>query len=96
MIEEYLTELEKAYYDNNETFYENIIVVGHSLGGGLAKIFGKLIGKKAISLSGPGMNAFHSLWEFKGNSSKFELTSVDIVPDQDPIPRVELSRWDYL
>ncbi len=91
MIEEYLTELKTVYYKNNETFSDNIIIVGHSLGGGLAKIFGKKIGKKAISLSGPGINAFNSLWEYKGNISEFGLTTIDIIPDLDPIPRVELS-----
>lgn len=91
MIEEYLTELENVYNKNNETFCDNIIIVGHSLGGGLAKIFGKKIGKKAISLSGPGINAFNSLWNYKGNISEFGLTSIDIIPDLDPVPRVELS-----
>ena len=91
MIEEYLNELKTVYEENSNLFYDNIIIVGHSLGGGLAKIFGKLIGKKSISLSGPGMKAFQNLWEYKGNSSNFDLTTVDIVPDSDPIPRVELS-----
>jgi len=91
MIEEYLTELETVYYKNNETFNDNVIIVGHSLGGGLSKIFGKKIGKKVISLSGPGINAFSSLWNYTGNISEFSLTTIDIIPDLDPIPRVELS-----
>jgi len=91
MIQEYLDELKFAYNNMNDTFSDNIIVVGHSLGGGLAKIFGKLIGKKSISLSGPGMNAFKSLWQYKGNNSDFDLTTVDIIPDHDPVPRIELS-----
>ena len=93
MVEKYLEELKNAYDDekNKKKFYENIIVVGHSLGGGLAKIFGKMIGRKAISLSGPGINAFHSLWKNNGNNSNFELNSVDIVPNLDPVPRVEIS-----
>ena len=91
MIEEYLNKLKEVYYKNIDSLNENIIVVGHSLGGGLAKIFGKIIGKKAISLSGPGMNAFNFLWNYKSNTSDFQLTSVDIVPDSDPVPRVELS-----
>ena len=93
MVQEYLDKLLKVYNDENnkKTYYENIIVVGHSLGGGLAKIFARMIGKKAISLSGPGINAFHSLWKYKGESSNFELTSIDIVPDSDPVPRVEIS-----
>ena len=50
-----------------------------------------MIGKKAISLSGPGINAFHSLWKNFGNSSNNELNSIDIIPDLDPVPRVEIS-----
>ena len=91
MIEEYLKELETVYDKNCKTSTDNVIIVGHSLGGGLAKIFGKKVGKKAISLSGPGMKAFGSLWKYKENISEFSLTTIDIIPDLDPIPRVELS-----
>ena len=94
LIEEYLDKLKNAYLAavNNSIINDNdnIVLVGHSLGGGLAKILGKLLGKQAISLSGPGINAFHSLWDSKGNS-RFELTSIDIVPDSDIVPRVEVS-----
>ena len=94
LIEEYLRKLTDAYKNavNNSMINDNdnIALVGHSLGGGLAKILGKLLGKQAISLSGPGINAFHSLWNSKGNS-RFELTSIDIVPDSDIVPRVEVS-----
>ena len=91
MIEKYLEELKAAYINNKKTFFNDTIIVGHSLGGGLAKILGKIFGRKAIALSGPGINAFNSLWEYEGNITGFELTTVDIVPDSDPIPRVELS-----
>ena len=70
---------------------KNVVFVGHSLGGGLAKIIGKIVGRDSVSLSGPGINAFHSLWKYTGNSTYFELTSVDIIPDLDLVPRVEIS-----
>ena len=66
IIEEYLVELNSAYYkyiNTSNSNNKNIVLVGHSLGGGLAKILGKKVGEKAISLSGPGINAFHSLWK---------------------------------
>ena len=69
----------------------NVVIVGHSLGGGLAKLFGRYIGKQAISLSGPGINAFHSLWNYKGTSENFAISSIDLVPDMDLVPRVEVS-----
>ena len=89
MVEEYLNELLEAI--QNKTFSENIVVVGHSLGGGLAKIFARIIAKKAISLSGPGINTFHYLFKYQENTENFELTSVDIVPDYDLIPRLGIS-----
>ena len=91
IIDDYLEELIKAYKENEHTFNDNVIIVGHSLGGGLAKIFGRLIKKQAISLSGPGVNAFHSLWEYKGDSDNFELTAIDLIPDMDLVPRVDIS-----
>ena len=70
LIEEYLRKLTDAYKNavNNSMINDNdnIALVGHSLGGGLAKILGKLLGKQAISLSGPGINAFSFFMEFKG------------------------------
>ena len=61
------------------------------MGGGLAKLFGRIIGKQAISLSGPGINAFHSLWNYKGKSENFGMSAIDLVPDKDLVPRVEVS-----
>ena len=37
VIDEYLKALLKAYNDNKPNFKSNIIIVGHNLGGGLAK-----------------------------------------------------------
>lgn len=89
-IQKYLDQLTTAYNKRFSNSKENIVIVGHSLGGGLAKLLGRLVGKKAISLSGPGINAFHSLLNATGNKN-FELTSVDIIPDLDLVPRVEVS-----
>jgi len=93
VVEKYLDQLKTAYYNINNTksFEKNVVFVGHSLGGGLAKIIGKIVGRDSVSLSGPGINAFHSLWNYTGNSTYFELTSVDIIPDLDLVPRVEIS-----
>ena len=91
VIDEYLKSLTEAYNNNTHTFYKNVIIVGHSLGGGLAKLLGRLLNKQAISLSGPGVNAFHSLWGYEGNSENFEISAVDLVPDMDLVPRVEVS-----
>ena len=91
IIDKYIHLLRKAYVKNRHNFHQNVIIVGHSLGGGLAKILGRFLKKQAISLSGPGMNAFNSLWEYKGDSEYFGISSVDLVPDMDLVPRVEVS-----
>ena len=89
IVDKYLNDLVDAFEKNNYT--QNVIIVGHSLGGGLAKIMGKYKSKQALSLSGPGMNTFHSLWKYEGISEYFDLTSIDIIPDLDLVPRVDIS-----
>ena len=91
VINGYLEDLKEAYYENFPSFYPNIIITGHSLGGGLAKLLGRLLNKQALSLSGPGVNAFHSLWGYEGFSENFEISAIDLVPDMDLVPRVEVS-----
>ena len=91
IIDNYLKDLLNAYNNNKSKFKKNVVIVGHSLGGGLSKIFGRFLGKQAISLSGPGVNAFHSLWEYEGSSENFEISAIDLVPDMDLVPRVEVS-----
>ena len=91
IIDGYLNDLLYAYNKNKSKFKKNIVIVGHSLGGGLSKIFGRFLGKQAISLSGPGVNAFHTLWEYEGSSENFEISAIDLVPDMDLVPRVEVS-----
>ena len=59
-------------------------------------MFGRYIGKQAISLSGPGINAFHYLWNYEGTSENFEISSIDLVPDMDLVPRVEISNGTIL
>ena len=91
VINGYLEDLKDAYYKHYPSFYKNIIITGHSLGGGLSKLLGRLLNKQAISLSGPGVNAFHSLWGYEGFSENFEISAIDLVPDMDLVPRVEVS-----
>ena len=91
VIDSYLKDLEKAYNDNYKSFYNNVVIVGHSLGGGLAKLLGRFLGRQAISLSGPGINAFHTIWGYEEQNKNFEISAVDLVPDMDLIPRVEVS-----
>ena len=91
IVDDYLSNLKHAYAKNEGNFADHVVIVGHSLGGGLCKILGRLLKKQAISLSGPGVNAFHSLWGYEGKSENFEISAIDLVPDMDLVPRVEIS-----
>jgi len=92
IIDDYIKVLNKTYNNISKEFdNNNVIIVGHSLGGGLSKILGKMVKKPSISLSGPGANAFHSLWGEDGISDNFDITTIDLVPDMDLVPRVEVS-----
>lgn len=91
IIDDYLALLLKAYSENVYNFHKTVVIVGHSLGGGLAKILGRFLKKQAISLSGPGMNAFNSLFEFGGKNENFGISNIDLIPDMDLVPRVEVS-----
>ena len=91
IIDKYMKDLKDAYVENEYSFFNNVVIVGHSLGGGLAKLFGRFMGKQAISLSGPGINAFQSLWNYEKSSENFEISAIDLVPDMDLVPRVEVS-----
>ena len=57
-------------------FEKNVVIVGHSLGGGLNKILAKIRKKQAISLR---INAFNSRWTKEGNSVNFDLSLIDLV-----------------
>ena len=94
VIKDYLDKLQKAY-NKRKRSYKNIITVKHSLGGGLAKLLGRIVKKQAISLSGPGINAFHSLFKYEGKSENFGITGIDLVPDLDIVPRVEISGGNF-
>ncbi len=94
VIDESIRKLIDVYDKNDLDKYGNYLMfVGHSLGGGLAKIMGKIKNKQAISLSGPGVTAFVDYWkdEMQGTAKNFELTEIDIIPDMDLVPRVEVS-----
>jgi lipase ATG15 len=92
IVKDYIDVLKKAYNNSSKEFEKNnVVIVGHSLGGGLSKILGKMVKKPSISLSGPGANAFHSLWGEEGISDNFDITTIDLVPDMDLVPRVEVS-----
>lgn len=69
---------------------EDVMIIGHSLGGGLAKIISLVTGIQAVALSGPGVRY---IGHFYRNSSVKNVreTIIDIIPGQDLIARVDAS-----
>lgn len=68
----------------------NIIFTGHSLGGGMAKYLGLKYHKKNIGISGPGITPLEYKFYKDDNYYKyFKSNLIDIVPDNDIIPRIE-------
>ena len=98
--------LTKAYFDtinskfqelNNTAGYRlnerRYLFVGHSLGGGLAKLMGFKHNQESFSVSGPGLTPLEFYLGFGKDIYKkyFNSTFIDIVPDLDIVPRVDLS-----
>lgn len=92
----------QKYYESLKSFYEdqkieessNIIFIGHSLGGGLAKLFGYVYHRPAIAISGPGISILQTIYrplDSYPEIQKILNLQTDIIPDWDPVPRVELS-----
>ena len=74
---------------NNKRY---IIFTGHSLGGSLAKFMGIKYNKESLSISSPGISPLEYKFMNNKNYNKYFKTNfLDIVPDNDLIPRLEVS-----
>lgn len=87
-----LSEAYEAYLANPESEGRNIVFAGHSLAGGLSKYMGSKYKKNSFAVSGPGITSLE--YKFKpedGYNKYFKSTFIDIVPDNDFVPRLETS-----
>ena len=89
LTNQYVEELSEKYEEYSSTD-RNIIFTGHSLGGGLAKLLGIKYNKQSISFSGPGVTPLEIEYS-KQNHHYVKTNFVDIVPDKDIVPRVEVT-----
>ena len=65
-----------------------VLLTGHSLGGGLAKIVGSLSGHTAVSFSGPGL--LLSRYRFGISAESLIEHTVSVVPTHDLVPRIDI------
>ena len=86
-----------AYKKIDEVILNNkedsrFIFVGHSLGGGLSKYIASHYQKQSISISGPGTSSliYKNKWP-DGYNNYFKTNFIDIIPDNDLVPRLEIS-----
>ena len=85
----YMNELSEYYEKYNNTD-RNIIFTGHSLGGGLAKFMGFKYNKQSISFSGPGVTPLEYNYSHTNSNKNYaKQYFVDVVPDNDIVPRLE-------
>lgn len=71
----------------NGTKLCDIVLTGHSLGGGIAKIVGSRLGVPAITFSSPGV--YYSQAKLGVLGSNIDQTSVTIAPRGDAVPLVD-------
>ena len=67
----------------------NILITGHSLGGGLSKFLGLKYHKESISFSGPGITPLEYKLKDEIDYKYYKMNLIDVIPDYDIIPRIE-------
>ena len=87
----------RSWYDGIDK-NANILFVGHSLGGGLAKLFGHIYGAPSVSISGPGVAVVQQLFDPVDETdlpdNKYEtrlISQSELIPDFDVVPRFEVT-----
>ena len=67
----------------------NILIAGHSLGGGLSKILGLKYHIESIAFSGPGITPLEYRFQDEIDYKYYKMNFIDVIPDFDVIPRIE-------
>ena len=67
----------------------NILIAGHSLGGGLSKFLGLKYHKESISFSGPGITPLEYKLKNEIDYKYYKMNLIDVIPDYDVVPRIE-------
>lgn len=89
---------EVSYYKETTAFvnymkevgeYKNLIIMGHSLGGGLAMITGAQTAVPSIGVSGPNAVISRDTFAPAVTEKALRKYTFNIVPDRDPVPRID-------
>ena len=76
----------------NDNQDKDILFVGHSLGGGLSKYIAIHYQRQSFSVSGPGISPLEYMnQKIYGYNNYFKSNFIDIIPDNDIVPRLEVS-----
>lgn len=74
----------------------DVVLTGHSMGGGIAKLVGSIVGKTSVTFSSPGFVQSYSKLvhdiggkSFKVDRSSLHQHSVAVVPEYDPIALID-------
>ncbi len=67
----------------------NILIAGHSLGGGLSKFLGLKYHKESLAISGPGITPLEYKLKNEIDYKYYKMNFIDVIPDYDVIPRIE-------
>jgi lipase ATG15 len=70
---------------------DDVLITGHSLGGGIAKILALMTGYAAVAWSGPGTRAIEYLYRDRDKTIT-PRNLINVVPDQDWVGAVD--QWD--
>jgi lipase ATG15 len=83
----------RGYYDSLKDYImskshqlENVVIIGHSLGGGLAKLLAFATHHPVISFSGGGTQVLEKY--FGGGDSSKASRQINVVPEQDIAPQI--------
>lgn len=108
MIEIYHELLQIFGLGNNRWYYQSlvdyaatirdrkVILTGHSLGGGIARIVGSILGKTSVTFSPPGLVQSYSklVHDIGGESARVDRRrlhheSISVIPEYDPISMID-------
>ena len=84
----YLTRL-REYVGQRRRDGAELVLTGHSLGGGLAKLIGAIYRMKVVTFSSPGILWANNIQPPEASIGELTLISQTVAANSDPIPRVD-------